>query len=121
MNILFVHHGAISANSMNHIGPFADELDKQGHAAIIAVPELDPTLKFFPYPRVKLLSFDELLKSPNRFDEAPPDLVHAWTPREIVRQFCEQLWQRIQARWVIHLEDDESAVREATGLAPMAS
>ena len=117
MNILFVHHGAITANSMNHIGPYADELDKIGHQAIVAVPELDPSLKFFPYPRVKLISYDEFLKNPNRFDEAPPDIVHAWTPREIVRQFCEQLWQKTQARWVIHLEDDESAVREATEMS----
>jgi len=117
MNILFVHHGAITANSMNHIGPFADELDKQGHQTIVAVPELDPTLKFFPYPRIKLLPFSELLENPNRFDGSPPDIVHAWTPREIVRQFCEQLWQRIESRWVIHLEDDESAVRDATEMS----
>ncbi|QXD22929.1 glycosyltransferase family 4 protein [Opitutia bacterium ISCC 51] len=117
MNILFVHHGAITANSMNHIGPFADELDKQGHQTIVAVPELDPTLKFFPYPRIKLQSFEELLKSPCCFEGSPPDIVHAWTPREIVRQFCEQLWQRIESRWIIHLEDDESAVREATEMS----
>lgn len=112
MNILFVHHGAISANSMNHIGPFADELDKQGHQAIVAVPELDPSLRFFPYPRIKILPYNELLENADRFDGESPDIVHAWTPREIVRQFCEQLWQQIDARWVIHLEDDESAVRD---------
>lgn len=117
MNILFVHHGAITANSMNHIGPFADELDKQGHQTIVAVPELDPTLKFFPYPRIKLQSFEELLKNPSCFDGSPPDIVHAWTPREIVRQFCEQLWQSIESRWIIHLEDDEAAVREATEMS----
>ena len=102
---------------MNHIGPFADELDKQGHQTIVAVPELDPTLKFFPYPRIKLQSFEELLKNPCCFDGSPPDIVHAWTPREIVRQFCEQLWQSIESRWIIHLEDDESAVREATEMS----
>jgi glycosyltransferase involved in cell wall biosynthesis len=116
MKILFVHHGAISANSMNHIGPFAVELKKSGHEVAIAVPELDPTFRFFPYSQVPIICFDDLLDNPHRFDNKAPDIVHAWTPREIVRRFCEKLWQLIQTRWVIHVEDDESAVRQSPDL-----
>ena len=110
MNILFVHHGSFSANSMNHIGPFAAELRKLGHNSIITLPELDPSFKFFPYPQVPVYSYDDFLQNPSRFGTEPPDIVHAWTPREVVRQFCENLWQMVPARIIVHLEDDEWAV-----------
>ncbi|MCB1120687.1 MAG: glycosyltransferase [Verrucomicrobiae bacterium] len=113
MNILFVHHGAISANSMNHISPFAEELRQMDHEVVIAVPEFDPTFVYFPYSQLTLLPYETILEKPHCFQGEPPDIVHAWTPREIVRRFCEQLWQKIDAHWIIHLEDDEVAVRQS--------
>ena len=112
MKILFVHHGTFAANSMNHIGPFANELKKQGHEIVVTLPELDPTFKVFPYPLVPAFAYDEILENPYRFEGEGPDIVHAWTPREVVRQFCEKLWERIEARFLIHLEDDEGAIQE---------
>lgn len=111
MNILFVHYGTFAANSMNHIGPFASELKKQGHETAITLPELDPTFRFFPFSQVPAYPFEEMLKDPFRFDGEAPDIVHVWTPRDVVRKFCEKLWEKIEARCIIHLEDDEEAVR----------
>ncbi|MCZ6673258.1 MAG: glycosyltransferase, partial [Verrucomicrobia bacterium] len=118
MKILFVHHSTFSANSMNHIGPFAAELKRQGHEVAIALPELDPSFRFFPYPQVPAFSYEDILENPNRFEGEPHQIVHAWTPREIVRQFCEKLWQKVDARLIIHLEDDESAILERTQMRP---
>lgn len=119
MNILFVHYGSFSSNSINHIGPFAAELKKQGHEVAIALPELDASFRYFPYHEVPVYSYEDILDNPNRFDGKPPEIIHAWTPREIVRQFVDKLRQFVSARCVIHLEDDEMAIRkpsdEATG------
>ena len=112
MKILFVHHGTFAANSMNHIGPFANELKKQGHEIVITLPELDPTFKVFPYPLVPAFAYDDFLENPFRFEGEGPDIVHAWTPREIVRHFCEKLWELVEARFIIHLEDDEQAIQK---------
>lgn len=96
---------------MNHMGPFASELKKQGHRAAIVLPELDPTFKFFPYAEVPAFSYDDFLKNPNRFEGEPPQIVHAWTPREVVRRFCDTLREEVETRCIIHLEDDENAIR----------
>jgi glycosyltransferase involved in cell wall biosynthesis len=36
-----------------------------------------------------------------------PDVVHVWTPREIVRMFWERIRTRYKCRLVIHMEDNE--------------
>ncbi|MDD2464775.1 MAG: glycosyltransferase [Desulfobulbus sp.] len=35
------------------------------------------------------------------------DLIHAWTPREMVRKLCKTLLQRHQCPLLVHLEDNE--------------
>jgi glycosyltransferase involved in cell wall biosynthesis len=111
MNILFVHYGTFSANSMNHIGPFAAELKKLGHDVAITLPDLDPSFSFFPYQEVSVYSYEDFLRNPMRFSREGPDIVHVWTPREVVRQFVERLGQLVETRCIIHLEDDEEAIR----------
>lgn len=116
MNILFVHYGTFAANSMNHIGPFAAELKKLGHEVAITLPELDPTFSFFPHQEVPVFSYEDMLGNPKRFNGTGPDIVHVWTPREIVRQFFEKLNQTIETRCIIHLEDNEEAIRSDSPL-----
>lgn len=111
MNILFVHYGSFSSNSINHIGPFAAELKKQGHEVAIALPELDTSFRYFPYHEVPVFSYEDLLDNPNRFGGRPPEIIHAWTPREVIRQFVDKLRQGVSAPYIIHLEDDEMAIR----------
>ncbi len=111
MNILFVHYGTFSSNSMNHIGPFAAELKKQGHNVAITLPAIDPTFGYFPYPEIPVFTFEDFLGNPHRFEGRGPNIIHAWTPREIVRQFVESLQQIVHARCIIHLEDDEDSIR----------
>ncbi len=112
MNILFVHYGSFSSNSINHIGPFAAELKKQGYDVAIALPELDTSFRYFPYHEVPVYSYEDLLEDPNRFSGKPPEIIHAWTPREIIRQFVDELRQKVSAPYIIHLEDDEMAIRK---------
>jgi len=96
---------------MNHIGPFAAELKKLGHEVAITLPELDSTFSFFPHLDVSVYSYEDVLKNPMRFNKGGPDIVHVWTPREVVRQFFEKLNQLVDTRCIIHLEDNEDAIR----------
>ncbi|MBH54591.1 MAG: hypothetical protein CMI18_09630 [Opitutaceae bacterium] len=112
MKILFTHYGSFSSNSMNHIGPFAAEMRNLGHKTAIALPELDPSYQYYRFPQVPTFSFEDILANPNRFEQEPPDIIHVWTPREVVRHFCEELWQLVSSRMIIHLEDDEWAVHQ---------
>ncbi len=42
----------------------------------------------------------------------PPDIIHAWTPRENVRLFCEKVRALCSASLFIHLEDNEELILE---------
>ena len=43
-------------------------------------------------------------------DGGPPSLVHAWTPREGVRELTEELGSRYGCPYVVHLEDNEDVL-----------
>ena len=85
------------------------------HACVVAVPTEKETLKIIPSPRFPGLLFSELLEKPNAFpDGRPADIIHAWTPREVVRKFV-LAYQRLidrPARVLVHLEDNEEFLLE---------
>ncbi len=108
MNILFVNYGDFTANSLNHIGPFAAQLQSLGHSCVVAVPSAPETLSVIPSPRFTPAVFADLLKTPACFpDGRSADIVHAWTPRENVRRFVLEYVQLTKARVIVHLEDNE--------------
>jgi glycosyltransferase involved in cell wall biosynthesis len=108
VNILFVNYGDFTTNSLNHIGPFANELIRNGHDCIVAVPEKLETLRVVPNPTFNAKTFQTLLENPNAFHNGKPaDIIHAWTPREIVRRFVISYQPLAHAKCVIHLEDNE--------------
>src|SRR5262249_17293637 len=39
-----------------------------------------------------------------------PSLIHAWTPRELVRKQTESMVKRLEVPYVTHLEDNEDAI-----------
>ncbi len=109
MNILFVNYGDCTSNSLNHIGAFANELTREGHACVVAVPEKPETAAKLSSPLFPVRLFDALLEELPHFpDRRPADVIHAWTPRENVRAFTlAYLARHPQARLFIHLEDNE--------------
>ncbi len=50
----------------------------------------------------------------------PPDVVHAWTPRENVRLFCEKLRSICRFNLLVHLEDNEDIIAEANLRTPVS-
>ena len=122
MNILFVNYGDFTSNSLNHIAGFANTLAGRGHACIVAVPSGAETIAAIPGPRFRPALFAALLAKPAAFpDGRPADLIHAWTPREVVRRFVLAYQPSAQARLVIHLEDNEDFLLSAWLNEPVAT
>ena len=112
-NILFVLYHDFRANSSVHVHNFANNLVKQGLDCTVVVPQHKETVSVLGQNLYKAANFNEIdhLRKlfPNNQD---PDIVHVWTPREIVRAFYEELAKRYRFRLFIHLEDNEELLLE---------
>ena len=115
MNILFANYGDCTSNSLNHIGAFANQLTRLGHACIVAIPDHPETKEVLPQPLFRVATFAEVLSDPRAFpNRQGADVIHAWTPRENVRKFAMgYLTAQPLARLVIHLEDNEDHLTDA--------
>ncbi|HEU5081512.1 MAG TPA: glycosyltransferase [Opitutaceae bacterium] len=124
MNILFVNYGDFTTNSLNHIAGFANALHARGHACAVAVPERKATISAIPQVHFQALLFDEALAQPTLFpDGKSADIIHAWTPRELVRKFVlrYQALAPQPARLIVHLEDNETHLLESFTKTPFAA
>ncbi len=110
MNILFANYGDCTSNSLNHIGAFANQLTKLGHACIVAIPDHPESVEVLESPLFGVRLFETCLEQPAIFpDRRAADLIHVWTPRENVRKFAmAYLALDPNARLVVHLEDNEN-------------
>jgi len=115
LNILFVLYQSIDSNGGLHAQLHASRLMALGADCLFAVPrdgkqnQTDKTID----PRV--CTFAQIEKNGLAFaDSRGPDIIHAWTPREVVRVFCEKLLQKHQCPLIIHLEDNEEYLTEVT-------
>lgn len=115
MNILFVNYGDFTANSLNHIGGFANWLGDRGHTCLVAVPDGLDTLATVHAPRFTPATFVDVLAGKTTFPNGrPADILHAWTPRENVRRFILAHQRQHPATHVIvHLEDNEEHLAAA--------
>ena len=113
-NILFALYHDFSANSAVHVHNFANRLAGLGHSTAVAIPEDKDTGSALGSQDYSVLRFDRVdgdwsLLFP---DGRPPNIVHAWTPRENVRLFCEKLAGFCDFSLFIHLEDNEELILE---------
>jgi len=118
-NILFVLYGDFSANSAFHVAALANELIALGYDCVVAVPENKATLGSLPAARFLAINFDEVSSLGAYYkDGRGPCVLHAWTPREIVREFCDEVMAEYDTRLLVHLEDNEWDILEQhTGCA----
>ena len=114
-NILFVLYHDFSANSAVHVHNFANQLATSGHAVAVAIPDGDETGSALGEQRYSVLTYDQADGNWTRVfsNGQPPDVLHAWTPRENVRLFCEKIRALCSALLFIHLEDNEELILEA--------
>ena len=111
MNVLFVNYQDFTSNSAIHIFNLANELTGLGADCAVGVPGDPATIGLLGTPRFQALGFGEARNGGLRFpDGGPPSLVHAWTPRESVRELTEDLGSRYGCPYVVHLEDNEDVL-----------
>jgi glycosyltransferase involved in cell wall biosynthesis len=113
-NILFVLYYDFTANSAIHVHNFANQLASFGHGVAVAVPANKDTGANLGEQSYVSAEFSEIDGEWDRLfrDGRPPDIVHAWTPREAVRLFCDKLLGLCTFALVVHLEDNEERILE---------
>ena len=96
-----------------HIYSIANALTEQGVQCMICVPENPETVASHGSPKFMVTSYKEAYEKGIEFaDGKGPDLIHAWTPRELVRKLTEHLAYFYRCRYLVHLEDNEEIIVE---------
>jgi glycosyltransferase involved in cell wall biosynthesis len=113
-NVLFINYWNFESNSSVHIFNLANRLVRCGLQCAVAVPNAKSTIGILGEAKFTACEFNELNASSSPFkDGQGPDLIHAWTPREIVRRETERLAWNYGCPYVVHLEDNEEFLFEA--------
>jgi len=109
MNLLFVNYGDWDNNSGLQIQSLARALAPLGYDSRVVVPKLRDESPASAAPCAIPVHHREVLKNGAGFTNGKPaDVIHAWTPREVVRKFCvSYLEKHPQTPLVVHLEDNE--------------
>jgi glycosyltransferase involved in cell wall biosynthesis len=118
MNILFVLYGDFSSNSANPLALYARELHSSGHSCAVAVPAGLETASQHENPAFRPILYRDALAEPKGIFPGgrAADVIHACTPREVVRRFVTSYMARQPTPLVIYLEDNESWIaRQALG------
>lgn len=121
MKILFINYHDLDSNSGIHIFNIANHLDAIGIKSIVCVPSGKQATKHLGEASFETFDFDEAISESRRnSDELEFDLIHAWTPREVVRKFTDQLRELYDSPYIVHLEDNEEAITAANAGIPVA-
>jgi glycosyltransferase involved in cell wall biosynthesis len=114
-NILFVLYHDFGANSAVHVHNFANQFALLGHDTAVAIPTSEETGAQLGEQHYVIRHFDEIDDDWSELfpNGRAPDVVHAWTPRENVRLFCEKLAGLCDFSLFVHLEDNEELILEA--------
>lgn len=119
-NVLFVLYHDFGANSAVHVHNFANNLTGLGHQVSVVIPGGQDLGSGLGEQHYSVHLFGEVNGDWSKlFNNAqPPGIVHAWTPRENVRLFCERLKDLCSFTLFVHLEDNEELILEANLGAP---
>jgi glycosyltransferase involved in cell wall biosynthesis/ubiquinone/menaquinone biosynthesis C-methylase UbiE len=114
MNIIFVSHCDFKGNSAMHIYSIANTLCDLGVQSVVCIPNDPSTIKLHGTPKFTVVPFRQARTGGILFpDGAGPDLIHAWTPRELVRTLTQDLAARYKCPYLVHLEDNEDFIVES--------
>jgi glycosyltransferase involved in cell wall biosynthesis len=116
MHILFVTYHHLDSNSGIHIFNLANQLSKRDVICTVCVPNHKEKADALGSRLFDLQTFDEVRRL---VSVKQIDLIHAWTPRENVRMMTEVLSKESGASYVVHLEDNEEAILEASVGIPL--
>ena len=112
MNVVFVSHCDFQGNSAMHIYSIANVLADLGVRCAVCVPNDASTIAVHGTPKFTVVPYANAYTGPVFPDGAAPDIIHAWTPRELVRKLTERLADVHRRPYVVHLEDNEETILE---------
>ena len=113
MNILFISHCNFQGNSAMHIFSISNQLEALGVHCVVCVPNEPDSVFSHGEPKFKVLDYSSALANGIQFpDDRGPDLIHAWTPRELVRKITQRLVALYGCHYIVHLEDNEKIILE---------
>ena len=103
MNILFVLYGDFTSNSANPLTLYARELRSAGHNCAIAVPHGLETVHQHGELAFRPILYRDVLNEPKAVfpNGYPADVIHACTPREVVRRFVTEYMQRQPTPFIV--------------------
>ncbi len=111
MHVIFVNYHWFDNTSGIHLFHLANELERLQVRCTVLVPHRPETVASFGTPRFSVKTFRQASHRFGFRDGGKPDredvLIHAWTPREIVRRPSLDLAARLGAPYLVHLEDNE--------------
>jgi glycosyltransferase involved in cell wall biosynthesis len=117
LKVVFINYGTFNCNSGGHIAHFANELALAGHTVAVCAEGDPATVADFGIPRFKCIEFASVIRNPSRLldfgsQEISIDqtIIHAWTPREKVRELVESVLSKLLCKYIVHLEDNEDVI-----------
>ena len=111
MNILFVNYHDFRSNSATHIFNLAEGLRAFGVSSAVAVPSSPESVAMIGLHTFAAIAFSDARQGYYSFpDGGAPHLVHAWTPREVVRRLTAELAAHHSIPYLVHLEDNEDVI-----------
>lgn len=118
LNVLFILYESLDSNSGIQIQLHADRLEKVGIESIFAVPTTQ-IMRGFTAPDPRVRTYEQIEREGVVYSNGKePDIIHAWTPRETVRYFCEKVLKRYPCPLIIHFEDNEEYLTEINVCKP---
>ena len=112
-NVLLVSHCDMFGNSAYHALGLARMFRSQGINPAIAIPENLASIEVVGEQPFVVTTYADALRGEQLFENrGAPNLIHAFTPREHVRKFTEELSSRCGCPYIVHFEDNERVIVE---------
>ncbi|EIQ01657.1 hypothetical protein OpiT1DRAFT_00230 [Opitutaceae bacterium TAV1] len=110
MHIIFVNYHSLACNSGGHILALARELSKIGITVTVFVPfaanaHIQSSITADGPECLEFSQFNTWL--PSNLSSRLKKLIVAWTPRENVRRFVQEIQPQLHCPYFVHLEDHE--------------
>ncbi|AQR60882.1 hypothetical protein BZG35_03850 [Brevundimonas sp. LM2] len=94
-----------------HVFSIAEALIDLGHDCLVIVPDEPQTVLAHGAHRFSLSTYAEALSTKLKFaNGAGPDFIHAWTPRDHVREVVEAISRAERCPYLVHMEDNEEQI-----------
>jgi glycosyltransferase involved in cell wall biosynthesis len=111
VKLVLISHCNFHGNSAMHVFSIANELVTLGAEVVVCVPDSPETVHSHGVPKFLTVDYLQARGGAIAFRSGEnPDLIHAWTPRELVRKLTEELAGKYHCPYVVHLEDNEEVI-----------